>query len=382
MTTVPAPAAGRSGTILFVDDEPLSLKYFKASVGKYANVLTASSPDAAMEILACEGDAISVVVSDERMPRDSGVAFLSNVRESWPSAVRVLTSAYHNVDLQKAINGAAIHRFLPKPWDLDELCAAMQEALHVEREDVKLSHASHSRRGRGNADNASAELLAMLAREFAQPLASLGDEAQKLSALTGVRSVAAMQIQPLQMASWSAQLRHGQIASAAAQVHRNVEHCKALAASIAELAEEFSRAPMSETASMAEVASEALERLRHPCRTPLTLDARNDFQFLAPRRVIKFVLMNLLQSTIERIGDGPSKVAVELVRGRDCNEVRISTSQFADPLPPCDRDRISRCVLWAFGGELSHSNEQSNGTQTTSLRFPKVDGGDVAVATH
>ena len=42
----------KGGTILFVDDEPLSLKYFKASVGKYANVKTASSPDAAMEILA------------------------------------------------------------------------------------------------------------------------------------------------------------------------------------------------------------------------------------------------------------------------------------------------------------------------------------------
>ena len=106
----------KGGTILFVDDEPLSLKYFKASVGKYANVKTASSPDAAMEILASEGDEISVVVSDERMPRDSGVSFLSGVRKSWPSTVRVLTSAYANIDnLQHAINDAAIYRFVPKP---------------------------------------------------------------------------------------------------------------------------------------------------------------------------------------------------------------------------------------------------------------------------
>ena len=99
--------AGRAGTILFVDDEPLSLKYFKASVGKYANVVTADTPEAALKILEAEGDAISVVVSDERMPRDSGVSFLSNVRKSWPSTVHILTSAYVNIDLEQAINGVA-----------------------------------------------------------------------------------------------------------------------------------------------------------------------------------------------------------------------------------------------------------------------------------
>ncbi len=130
----------RGGTILFVDDEPLSLKYFKASVGKYAKVLTASSPDAALKILASDGDAISVVVSDERMPFESGVSFLSDVRKSWPSTVRILTSAYANIDnLQQAINGAAIYRFVPKPWDLDELCTAMQEALAAERAAEKLA---------------------------------------------------------------------------------------------------------------------------------------------------------------------------------------------------------------------------------------------------
>ena len=41
----------------FLYDEPLSQKYFKASVGQYANVLTASSPDAALKILASGGDA-------------------------------------------------------------------------------------------------------------------------------------------------------------------------------------------------------------------------------------------------------------------------------------------------------------------------------------
>jgi two-component system probable response regulator PhcQ len=165
--------ATRGGTILFVDDEPLSLKYFKASVGKYAKVLTASSPDAALKILASDGDAISVVVSDERMPFESGVSFLSDVRKSWPSTVRILTSAYANIDnLQQAINGAAIYRFVPKPWDLDELCTAMQEALAAERAAEKVAQPFEAnpfegRVGSGDAQQANIELLAVLARELA-----------------------------------------------------------------------------------------------------------------------------------------------------------------------------------------------------------------------
>src|SRR6185369_71180 len=134
MASTSQQAALARRTILFVDDEPLSQKYFKASVGQYANVLTASTPDAALKILTSGGDPISVVVSDERMPHESGVSFLTNVRKSFPSTVRILTSAYADIEnLQQAINGAAIYRFVPKPWDFDELCSAMREALVAER---------------------------------------------------------------------------------------------------------------------------------------------------------------------------------------------------------------------------------------------------------
>ena len=178
-------------TILFVDDEPLSQKYFKASVGRYANVLTASNPDAALKMLAASGDTISVVVSDERMPHDSGVSFLTNVRKSWPSTVRILTSAYADIEnLQQAINGAAIYRFVPKPWDFDELCSAMQEALVAERVAEKVAAPLEGRLGSGNAESANIELLAVLARELATPLGSLDKEAFQLSILTGTRGFA------------------------------------------------------------------------------------------------------------------------------------------------------------------------------------------------
>jgi two-component system, probable response regulator PhcQ len=379
--------ATRGGTILFVDDEPLSLKYFKASVGKYAKVLTASSPDAALKILASDGDAISVVVSDERMPFESGVSFLSDVRKSWPSTVRILTSAYANIDnLQQAINGAAIYRFVPKPWDLDELCTAMQEALAAERAAEKLAQRFEAnpfegRVGSGDAQQANIELLAVLARELAEPLGSIDNEAFQLAMLTGTRAIARPPNIPAQMATWSTQLRFGQIATSATRLQRDVEYCQSLTSSIAELASGLSVPGAVQTPSMAETASEALEQIaaRQGDRRIITLDARQDFRYRAPKKIMGFVLSNLLHSALKQAATAASReISVELVSGFDCNEVRITTklqpgTEIGEASQHGEFDRANRCALWAFGGELVYSCDKTLGRATTSVRLPTAE---------
>jgi len=359
-------------TILFVDDEPLSQKYFKASVGRYANVLTASNPDAALKMLADSGDTISVVVSDERMPHDSGVSFLTNVRKSWPSTVRILTSAYADIEnLQQAINGAAIYRFVPKPWDFDELCSAMQEALVAERVVEKIAAPTDGRLGSGNAESANIELLAVLARELATPLGSLDKEAFQLSILTGTRGFAPHQTSSSQIGNWSSQLRLGQIAASAAQVQRDVQHCRSLAGSIAELAAGLCGSEAVQPPSMAETASEALEQIevRRTDRKIITLDARQDFRYRAPKKIISFVLVNVLRTLLRQSPSGsPTEVAVVLAAEIDGNEVRITTSD--DSANP-EFSRAVRCALWAFGGELDHTSDRNSGKATTIVRLPK-----------
>jgi two-component system probable response regulator PhcQ len=373
MASTSQQAALARRTILFVDDEPLSQKYFKASVGQYANVLTASTPDAALKILTSGGDPISVVVSDERMPHESGVSFLTNVRKSFPSTVRILTSAYADIEnLQQAINGAAIYRFVPKPWDFDELCSAMQEALVAERVAETVAAPLEGRLGAGNAESANIELLAVLARELATPLDSLDKEALQLSLLTGTRAVALTPNMPSQIGSWSSQLRLGQIMASAAQVQRDVQHCRSLAGSIAELAAGLCGSDAVQTPSMAETASDALEQIsvRRTDRKLITLDARQDFNYRAPKKIMSFVLVNLLQSALGNAPKGvPIEVAVELASGADCNEVRIMTNQnTANP----EFSRAVRCALWAFGGELHHTRDRNSGTATTSVRLPRA----------
>ena len=103
------------------------------------------------------------------MPHDSGVSFLTNVRKSWPSTVRILTGAYANIEIcSRPSTSAAIYRFVPKPWDFNELCSAMQEALVAERIAENAAAPLQDPLGAAPAESANIELLAILARELAR----------------------------------------------------------------------------------------------------------------------------------------------------------------------------------------------------------------------
>jgi len=360
------------GIILFVDDEPLSLKYFKASVSKYAKVVTADTTEAALKILESEGDAISVVVSDERMPRDSGVSFLSDVRKSWPSTVRILTSAYANIDLQQAINGAAIHRFVPKPWNLDELCEAMKEALQAERaQEAQSFHPT----GPGEAECASIELLAVLTRELVQPLQTLERDALALKMNGRASLTPAPPHAQSQSETWSAQLRAGKIAAAADRIHRNVSYCRELAEPIAALAVSLCEPAAALTYSMADTASEVLDKVAQASpRKFIALDASDDFEYRAPKQIIVLVLTTVLQRAVERAYGTHSDITVELRSSTGYNDVVVTsaTPEGEKFSASSDSGRVARSALWAFGGELLHSHNIAAATETTCLRLPKA----------
>lgn len=368
------PSDKQNPTILFVDDEPLSLKYFKASVGKYANVRTASSPDAAMEILESEGDEISVVVSDERMPRDSGVSFLSDVRKSWPSTIRILTSAYANIDnLQHAINDAAIYRFVPKPWNIDELCAAMQDALRVERSAAKLAEPVIGAISNGEAGEANLALLSVLASGLDAPLKSLDTEAQNLANLSGQGSLGAPVNTNAYIESWSARLRQSKIAASSGQILQDVEQCRSIANSIGRLARGLVAASANPASSMADTLLEIIEQnLRGPANG-FALDTSRDFTYRMPREIMKFILTNMLRNSGANGRQSPPSGKIELFCGAAHNEVRLTVPSITSPAAFDDHQtwRTIRSALWAFGGELLTSTDEILGKSTCTVCLPK-----------
>lgn len=125
--------------LLTVDDDSSVLEALvqdlRRHYGSSYRILRASSGQAGLDTaieLKKRGDAIALLLSDQRMPGMSGVEFLEKSISVFPSARRVLLTAYADTDAAiRAINAAKIHYYLTKPWDPPEerLYAVLDDLL-------------------------------------------------------------------------------------------------------------------------------------------------------------------------------------------------------------------------------------------------------------
>ncbi|MBS0251921.1 MAG: response regulator [Proteobacteria bacterium] len=116
--------------ILIVDDEPQAVKYFKKAFGAKYDVLTATSADEAETLILSGNHNIGLVISDQRMPGRSGVSLLNRIRNERPDIIRMLTTAYADLDSAiDAVNKGEILRYISKPWDLRVLEAEIDQAI-------------------------------------------------------------------------------------------------------------------------------------------------------------------------------------------------------------------------------------------------------------
>jgi signal transduction histidine kinase len=119
-----------SATILFVDDDEQNLIVFEAACGEEFSVLLASSAERALELMRDEE--VGVIVADQRMPGTTGVELLEHVRNEHPDTVRMLITAYSDIQAAiGAINRGQVRRYLRKPWEPGELKAELVDALDI-----------------------------------------------------------------------------------------------------------------------------------------------------------------------------------------------------------------------------------------------------------
>ncbi|MDQ3365633.1 MAG: sigma-54 dependent transcriptional regulator [Myxococcota bacterium] len=127
--------------ILVVDDEQDNLDAFRFNFRKTFDILTATGGAEALQILAEKE--VAVVITDQRMPRMTGVELLREVRQRQPDAVGIILTAFTDVDvLVEAINLGQVYRYITKPWDAKEVRGVLQYAIerfHLQRENKKLA---------------------------------------------------------------------------------------------------------------------------------------------------------------------------------------------------------------------------------------------------
>jgi signal transduction histidine kinase len=139
--------------IICVDDEDIILEALKDQLGPFFEnqflIETSTTAEEALVIydeLVENGYKVPVVISDYLMPTMRGDEFLIKIHERNPNILKILLTGHANIEgITNAINNANLYRFIPKPWDRDDLILTVREAirsfiqeLEIRRKNVEL----------------------------------------------------------------------------------------------------------------------------------------------------------------------------------------------------------------------------------------------------
>lgn len=125
----------RKQKLLIVDDEPDMLDFLERVLRSRFEVKRASSAEEALAWL--DGGNFAVLVTDQKMPRVSGLELLERLGERYPDLVKILISGYtDDPAIARAVDQGRIHGYVLKPVDSARLLEAIDEA-HAVRDGTK-----------------------------------------------------------------------------------------------------------------------------------------------------------------------------------------------------------------------------------------------------
>jgi PAS domain S-box-containing protein len=133
--------------IICVDDEQtildsLEIDLLKAFEDKYL-IETAQSGAEALELLSellAEQYEVPVVISDQIMPNMKGDELLRSVYAISPNSLKIMLTGQADLEaVANAINYAKLYRYIPKPWQSEDLKLTVTEAIYRYFQDKQLA---------------------------------------------------------------------------------------------------------------------------------------------------------------------------------------------------------------------------------------------------
>ncbi len=166
----------RKHNILYVDDEANNLVVFRNVFFRYYHVFTATSGEEALALM--DQKPMHVVITDQKMPGLSGVEFLEKSMEKHPEVVRMVLTAYSDIDIiMRAINRCGIYQYVLKPWDNRQLKITIDNAIQK----YELTHENRTLIKSLKETNKSLE------EKVRERTATLAQQNEQLSELVAVR---------------------------------------------------------------------------------------------------------------------------------------------------------------------------------------------------
>ncbi len=393
MTTAP-PLAAEPCTILLVDDEAQSRKWFARTFGDEFSIVSAAGVDAALALLrepAEQTEQVAVLITDYRMPQRNGLDLLRAVQREFRHLVPLLATAYADKDIAiAAVNEGRVFRILEKPLDEASTRLALREALALYR------YQAHERALHEHRAMAMRETLGFLAHELNTPLGtvrgSMGALRDRYQAALSGQGTAVFQ-----------EHRPGEVIAAIDSAERRALYCQSLVTTFVQSARDAYPGAVGQSIEASSLVKALLDEYPFDGdeRAWVGLRVHEDFALPGRRDLLYLVLCTL------------AKNALQALRGRSAPALRIEIGRAAPPgllarpwirftdngpgIPPGILARLTlepvttradagghgmgllfcRRVMQAIGGSIEIQSEPGQGS-VVALHFQPLDDGKPA----
>lgn len=282
--------AGDAPSVLFVDDDSISRKWFAREFGDEFRVVTAGSVDEALQVLSERGPEFGVLVTDYRMPERDGMKLLRAVQKDFRHVIRLLATAYAEKDVAiAAVNQGKVLRILEKPLDGEATREALREALALFRSQALERAVNEGRVA------ALREALGFLAHELNTPLATVRGY---VGSVVG-RHVPATADSPPGVAQFTEDYP-GELVTALERAERRALYCQSLVSTFVQSARDAypDAVPQSITASSLVEALLDEFPFEENERGCVSIQVKRDFRLPGRRDLLYLVLCTLTKNAL------------------------------------------------------------------------------------
>jgi len=131
--------------VMLVDDEVENINVLRQLLESHFQIITGLNGAEALKMIdnMVDPKQIQLIISDQRMPKVTGVEFLEQIVDRMPDTIRIILTGYSDTQvIIDAINKAKLYKFMTKPFDPVELSLTVQrgvEAYQMRKELVEYS---------------------------------------------------------------------------------------------------------------------------------------------------------------------------------------------------------------------------------------------------